>query len=98
MGMKPEFEIVIGCDIPSMENRDIFIRLIQSRALRLDPEVKYDFTHFAGLKCALRWYGNIVDFGYIDNFYDSVKRYSDKYLGKWELFIKVKYIEKEGEI
>ena len=96
MEIKPEFEVVIaGAPLPG-KSLDRFIARVNLRAERLDPGVKQDSRSFAGLRYSLRWYGDLIDLGYIDTFYNHIVKYSDQYLSNWELKIKVDYKE-EGK-
>lgn len=96
MRIKPEFEVeVAGSPLPG-KLLDQFISRVTLRAQRLDPGVKQDTRSFAQIRYSLRWYGNLIDIGYIDTFHDQIVRYSGQYIKNWELSIKVNYREKEG--
>ena len=94
MEIKPEFEVeVAGSPLPG-KDLDRFIARVTIRAQKLDPEVKQDSRSFARIRYSLRWYGKLIDLGYIDTFYNQVVRYSGQYLSNWELTIKVNYTER----
>lgn len=95
MEIKPEFEFVVaGRPLPG-KDLDRFIARVTLKAERLDPNVKQDSRSFARIRYSLRWYGKLVDLGYIDTFYGQIVRYSNQYLENWELAIKVDYTERE---
>lgn len=94
--VKPhEFDVkVTGNPLPGKDT-SVFIKRVHARALRLDPNVVYDYTTFAQVRYGMKWYGKITDMGFIDNFYKSVVIYADRYLLNWEFQMIVKYSESE---
>lgn len=95
MGIKPEFEVYVSGTILPGEDIQRYIARVTQKAVRLDSDVERDLRVFARVRYAMKWYGNLVDFGYIDTFYGQVVRLSDQYLENWKLDIRVNYTEME---
>jgi len=95
MSKPHEFEVkVTGNPLPGKDT-SVFIKRVHARALRLDPNVVYDYRTFARIRYGMEWHGEIIDMGFIDNFYKSVVSYAEKYLLNWVFHIKIKYVESE---
>lgn len=85
---------VTGNPLPGKDT-SVFIKRVHARALRLDPNVAYEYRRFARIRYGMEWHGEIIDMGFIDNFYKSVVLYAQKYLSNWVFEMKVKYTESE---
>lgn len=95
MGIKPEFEVVVSGTILLGKDIHRYMARVTQKAIRLDSNVIQDYRTFAGIRYSIRWYGKLVDIGYIDNFYSQVVRLSDQYIENWKLSIRINYKEME---
>lgn len=95
MALKQVFELEISGLPVSSGDIDIFIKRVQARVLKVDPDIKIEVYNFAGIRYRMHWYGKPVVLGEVDTMYRQAVRYSNKYLEKWEMKIVVGYKEEE---
>ena len=96
MGLQSTFQIsAVGDPLPGKDIA-VFVRRMSAAISRVDPGVKYDLRHFAGIRYRVVWSGNPIYLEKIDDVQKIVKRYSKEYLAKWEYSININYVERGG--